>query len=122
MAAPSAPLITVRITALFIKPLHVCRAVRASAGGVGAAALEFAILTAARSGEVRGATWDEFNLTEKRWTIPATRMKSGKEHLIPLSAPAVAVIERMQEQQLVLCRTWANNPTVGITMEINQVL
>ena len=64
--------------------------------GVAAAALEFAILTAARTGEVLGANWDEFDLKAKVWTIRADRMKSGREHRVPLSAPAVRVLKRMQ--------------------------
>ena len=55
-------------------------------------AFEFLVLTAARSGEVRGATWDEVDLEAATWTIPATRMKSGREHRIPLSAPALDVL------------------------------
>ena len=61
--------------------------------GVAARALEFAILTAARTGEVIGATWDEFDLEKKLWTIPANRMKVGKEHRVPLSEPALAVLQ-----------------------------
>lgn len=60
--------------------------------GLGAKALEFAILTAARSGEVRGATWAEIDLIEKVWTIPGDRMKAGKEHRVPLSAPALELL------------------------------
>lgn len=45
--------------------------------GIGAAALEFAILTAARSGEIRGALWSEINMTERLWLIPDDRMKAG---------------------------------------------
>jgi integrase len=48
--------------------------------GVSPRALEFAILTAARSGEVLGARWDEIDFQGKLWTVPATRMKAGKEH------------------------------------------
>ena len=55
-------------------------------------AFEFLVLTAARSGEVRGATWDEVDLEAAAWTIPASRMKSGREHRIPLSAPALDVL------------------------------
>ena len=55
-------------------------------------AFQFLVLTAARSGEVRGATWDEVDLEAATWTIPATRMKSGREHRIPLSAPALDVL------------------------------
>ena len=72
--------------------------------GMGARALEFAILTAARSGEIRGATWDEIDLSAKVWTIPADRMKAGKPHRIPLSPAAVTLLEslpRMQGQPLV---------------------
>ena len=58
--------------------------------GVGAAALRFAILTAARSGEVRGATWREIDAV--LWTVPAVRMKARREHRIPLSAAALAVL------------------------------
>ena len=58
-----------------------------------ALALEFAILTAARSGEVIGATWDEVDLGKAVWTIPASRMKAGKEHRVPLSPRAVAILE-----------------------------
>ncbi len=60
-----------------------------------ARALEFLILTATRSGEVRGATWDEFDLKAARWTIPADRMKAGKEHRVPLSARALAIVKKM---------------------------
>lgn len=62
-------------------------------GGMGARALEFAILTAARSGEVRGATWAEVDLKEAIWTIPAERMKAGKVHRVPLSESALAVLD-----------------------------
>ena len=63
--------------------------------GVGARALEFAILTAARSGEVRGATWDEIDLDAAVWTIPGPRMKSGKEHRVPLSPAAVDLLRKL---------------------------
>ena len=60
--------------------------------GIGARALRFAILTAARSGEVRGARWHEINLVGATWTIPAERMKAGREHRVPLSEQALAVL------------------------------
>src|SRR3546814_5259925 len=63
-------------------------------------ALRFAILTAVRSGEVRGAAWEEFDLEEKLWTIPAARMKASREHVIPLSAPALAILERCRELRI----------------------
>ncbi|MBK8793909.1 MAG: tyrosine-type recombinase/integrase [Holophaga sp.] len=59
--------------------------------GLGALALEFTILTAARTGEVISAQWDEFDLTKKLWTIPAERMKAGKEHTVPLSKRALEI-------------------------------
>ncbi len=63
--------------------------------GIAARALEFSILTAARSGEVRGATWDEIDLTVGLWTIPAERMKAQKEHRVPLSKPVLTLLEAM---------------------------
>jgi integrase len=69
-------------------------ALRAQAG-VSARALEFLILTAARTGEVIGARPDE--IKDKVWTVPTGRMKGGKEHRVPLSAPALAVIEEVQK-------------------------
>ncbi|WP_421366965.1 tyrosine-type recombinase/integrase [Agrobacterium tumefaciens] len=68
--------------------------------GVGARALEFAILTAARSGEVRGAVWTEIDLNVKVWSIPAARMKGGKSHRVPLSDEAVAILKAMKKQSL----------------------
>jgi integrase len=67
---------------------------RALALAPGRLALEFLILTAARSGEVRGATWAEVELQAKLWTVPAERMKAGREHRVPLSPQAVAVLEQ----------------------------
>lgn len=55
-------------------------------------ALEFAILTAARSGEVRGATWAEIDLKSATWTIPAERMKAGREHQVPLAAETATLL------------------------------
>src|SRR5262249_15901888 len=64
--------------------------------GIAAKALEFAILTAARSGEVLGAGWGEIDREAKAWTVPATRIKAGREHRVPLSPPAMAILEAMQ--------------------------
>lgn len=58
-------------------------------------ALEFLILTAARSGEVRGARWSEMDLAEKVWLVPGERMKVGKEHRVPLSDAALEVLSRV---------------------------
>lgn len=60
--------------------------------GTSPLALEFAILTGARSGEVRGMTWAEVDLQEGTWTVPAERMKAGKAHTVPLSPAAMAVL------------------------------
>jgi integrase len=62
-------------------------------GSLSALALEFAILTAARSGEVLGARWGEIDLGSKVWTVPATRMKAAREHRVPLSDRAVAILD-----------------------------
>ncbi|MBE0625476.1 MAG: integrase arm-type DNA-binding domain-containing protein [Burkholderiales bacterium] len=63
--------------------------------GTAARALEFAILTAARSGEVRGAKWGEIDLDAKMWSIPASRMKAKKRHRIPLSGDAVVLLRAL---------------------------
>jgi integrase len=63
--------------------------------GMAARALEFLTLTAARSGEVRGMTWGEVDLTNAVWTVPAERMKMGKEHRVPLTKEAVAILEAL---------------------------
>jgi integrase len=64
---------------------------------IAALALEFAILTAARSGEVLGAQWSEIDLEAKLWTVPASRMKAAKAHRVPLTRPAVAILNRLAE-------------------------
>lgn len=63
----------------------------------GRLALEAAILTAARSGEIRGALWDEIDLEVGLWTIPGERMKAGKPHVVPLSPAAKRIFERALE-------------------------
>jgi integrase len=63
-------------------------------GTMAAFALEFTILTAARTGEVIGATWDEVDFEEAVWTIPALRMKAGREHRVPLSPAALDVLNK----------------------------
>jgi integrase len=64
--------------------------------GIAARALEFLILTAGRTGEVIGARWDEIDLVEKIWTVPAARMKAHRAHRVPLSARALAILAEMQ--------------------------
>lgn len=64
-------------------------------GGVAARAVEFGILTAARSGETRGARWDEIDMDAAIWTVPAARMKAGREHRVPLSMTAMTLLKSM---------------------------
>jgi len=63
--------------------------------GISARALEFAILTVARTGEVIGAIWDEVDSRNKVWTVPADRMKAGKEHRVPLADVAIGLLEKL---------------------------
>lgn len=71
-----------------------------AANGFGVLALRFLILTAARSGEVRGATWDEINLEDRVWTVPADRMKAGREHRVPLTEAVCAILSEAQSLTL----------------------
>ena len=64
--------------------------------GIAARALEFAMMTAARSGEVLGARWEEFDLNAAVWIVPAVRMKAGKEHRVPMAPPALKIIKDME--------------------------
>jgi integrase len=64
--------------------------------GMAARALEFASLTAARTSEVLGARWGEIGLAARVWTVPAEPMKAGREHRLPLSEPALAVLEQVR--------------------------
>ena len=64
---------------------------------VAAMALEFTILTAARTGEVLGATWAEIDFEKRTWTVPALRMKAGREHRVPLSSRAVEVLNETKK-------------------------
>jgi integrase len=65
--------------------------------GISARALEFTILTAARTGEVIGAKWDEIDLEKRVWTISAERMKADREHRVPLSDAAIAILEAVKK-------------------------
>ncbi len=67
----------------------------AASQGTAARCLAFLILTAARSGEARGARWGEIALDAGLWTVPGERMKAGREHRVPLSAPALAILREM---------------------------
>lgn len=68
-----------------------------NAGEIVMLAIEFSILTACRSGEVRGAKWNEIDHDARLWTIPADRMKAGKAHRVPLSGRCMATLSRMAE-------------------------
>ncbi len=68
--------------------------------GVGCSALEFAILTAARPGEVLGARWPEIDLETKVWTVPGARMKGGREHRVPLSPRCVTILRHMSKARI----------------------
>jgi integrase len=67
--------------------------------GSSALALEYLILAAARTGEVRGARWQEIDLTSKTWVIPANRMKAGKEHRVPLCDRAIQILNSMKSNR-----------------------
>lgn len=67
----------------------------AAAGGTSALCLRFTILTAARSGEARGARWHEIDMTAKVWTLPPERMKAGQAHRVPLSDAALAILKQL---------------------------
>lgn len=66
--------------------------------GIAARALELAVLTTARTGEVIGATWPEFDLEAGLWTVPAARMKGGQAHTVYLSAPALAILATVRDE------------------------
>lgn len=86
---------------------------------LGAMALEFTILTASRTSEVLKAEWKEFDLDKGVWTIPAVRMKAGREHRVPLSARAVAIVRKLAEVRLsefVFPGMKANQPVSGMVM------
>ncbi len=71
-----------------------------ASAGIAELCLAFTILTATRSGEARGARWDEIDLANKLWIIPAARMKADREHRVPLSTEAVqAGSERLPAQR-----------------------
>lgn len=87
--------------------------------GIAARAVELAILTATRSGEVRGAVWGEFDLDEAIWIIPAERMKAGREHRVPLSTTAVALLRsafRVGDEALVFPGARAGTPLSDMSL------
>jgi integrase len=70
----------------------------AARDGIAARALALTVLTAARTQEVIGATWDEIDFDSKTWTIPAGRMKGGKEHKIPLAEPVIELLRALPRE------------------------
>lgn len=97
MALPKASKVAKRehFAALAIDDMHAFMQRLRQVQGMGARALEFAILTAARSGEVRGATWNEIDMQARVWTIPASRMKASREHRVPLNGRAVELLQAL---------------------------
>ncbi|AMM84142.1 integrase arm-type DNA-binding domain-containing protein [Martelella sp. AD-3] len=90
-----------------------------ASNGVGARALAFTILTGSRTGEVMGALWDEFDLDEAVWTVPAIRMKAKRLHRVPLSPPSLAVLEGMKQIRMdgfVFPGARADRPISNMTM------
>jgi len=89
--------------------------------GMGARALEFAILTACRSGEVFGTRWDEIDLEACSWIIPAERMKAEAEHRVPLSEPAVALLRKLsavRQNDFVFPGQRPNRPLSNMAMKM----
>jgi integrase len=87
--------------------------------GYAASALEFLILTATRTGEALGARWSEIDLEQRLWTVPASRMKAGREHRVPLSGAAVTVLERMwtiRQSDVVFPGIQSGQPLSNMTM------
>lgn len=88
---------------------------------VAARALEFTILTAARSGETMGACWSEIDLELKTWTVPAERMKAGRPHRVPLPERAIAILEEMaavRTGELVFPGQRAGRPLSNMALEM----
>jgi integrase len=86
-----------------------------------ASCLEYTILTACRSGETLGAQWAEIDLDKKLWTVPAYRMKAAREHRVPLSGPALAILERLAKVKtgaFVFAGQRADRPLSGMAMNM----
>jgi integrase len=86
-----------------------------------ALALELCVLTAARSGEILGMQWAEIDFDKKIWTVPANRMKAGREHRVPLSARAVAILRKLEKVKLgefVFAGQKRNKPLSNMAMEM----
>ena len=98
-ALPAQPAVKEHLRALAHREVAAAlETVEASASSLSARlAFRFTVLTAARGGEVRGATWNEVDLEAREWRIPANRMKAGAEHRVPLSDAALAVLEQARQ-------------------------
>jgi integrase len=97
-----------------------CAKLRATEA-VSARALEFCILTAARSGEVLGAQWTELDLGAGIWTVPAARMKAGKEHRVPLSDLALAIVtvlDKLRVSNFIFPGQKKDRPLSGMAMDM----
>jgi integrase len=89
----------------------------------GRQALLFLILTGARSGEVRGAAWQEFDFANQIWTIPAQRMKAGVQHRVPLSTQAIVVLQQRLEFANPLNLAFSNSGKAPISdMTLTKIL
>lgn len=85
--------------------------------GIGANALKFTVLNAARTGEVINATWDEIDLEAGIWTIPGDRMKSGREHRVPLSSAALELLSGLARVNTYVFPGWVKDkPISNMTM------
>jgi integrase len=92
-----------------------------SRSATAALALEFAILTAARSGEVLGARWNEFDLDRAIWIVPAERMKAAREHRVPLSPRALRIVTELEDSRtidFVFPGEKPDRPLSGMSLEI----
>jgi integrase len=87
-----------------------------------ARALEFVILTAARSGEVLGARWGEVDMEARLWTVPAARMKGGRDHRVPLTDRVVAILEEVRSlgsgEGFIFPGQRPNRPLSGMALEM----
>jgi len=83
---------------------------------IAAMALEFCILTATRSGEVYGARWSEIDMAAKVWTVPAARTKAAREHRVPLSEPALAILEKLGDTDYVFPSPRGRKPLSHVSM------
>lgn len=84
--------------------------------GIATQALEFTILTAARSGEVRGATWEEVDLDAAVWTVPASRMKGGRDHRVPLAERAIKLLLKLKPEIIVATDLIFPSPRKKVTL------